>query len=169
MPERSKRATTALPVALAFLSSVMYAADTEAHHSFSMYDPDKTYVLTGVVTRISPDPSHLQIFFGVLDKGREKIIRDESGEPIIWSVELRGAAQVARDGITLDEFPPGTIFSIGLHPLRNGLPGGGRAEFGLFRCPAGTPPAPGRHCDSVDGATSHGQGELPQPTHEWPE
>jgi hypothetical protein len=146
------------------------AVDVSAHHSFSMYTKEKTYVLTGVVTRISPDPSHLQIFFGVLDEDRRKVIRDhESGEPIIWSVELRGAAQVARDGITLDEFPPGTIFSIGLHPLRNGLPGGGRAEFGLFRCPPNTPPAAGRHCDSVAGATSHGQGELPVPTHSWPE
>jgi hypothetical protein len=134
-----------------------------------MYDPDKTYVLTGVVTRISPDPSHLQIFFGVLDDAREKVVRGDDGEPIIWSVELRGAAQVARDGITLDGFPPGTIFSIGLHPLRNGLPGGGRAEFGLFKCPSGRPPAPSQHCDSVSGASSHGQGALPEPTHSWPE
>ena len=43
-----------------------------------------------------------------------------------WSVELRGAAQVAKDGVTVQSFPPGTIFSIGLHPLRSGLPGGGR-------------------------------------------
>jgi hypothetical protein len=169
MPKRSARSIAVLPLALALISCATYAVDAAAHHSFSMYDPRKTYVLTGVVTRISPEPSHLQMFFGVLDEAREKVIRDESGEPIIWSVELRGAAQVARDGITVDEFPPGTIFSVGLHPLRNGLPGGGRAEFGLFRCPADTPPAPGRHCDSVDGATSHGQGELPRPTHEWPE
>jgi hypothetical protein len=150
--------------------AVLSAGAVSAHHSFSMYTKEKTYVLTGVVTRISPDPSHLQIFFGVLDEDRRKVIRDpQTGKPIIWSVELRGAAQVARDGITLDEFPPGTIFSIGLHPLRNGLPGGGRAEFGLFRCPPDTPPSAGRHCDSVPGATSHGQGELPEPTHAWPE
>jgi Family of unknown function (DUF6152) len=161
-----------MPFTTAFLTLVacsVCSARAAAHHSFSMYDSEKTYVLTGVVTRVSPDPSHLQIFFGVLDEAREKVIKDASGEPIIWSVELRGSAQVARDGITVDAFPPGTIFSIGLHPLRNGLPGGGRAEYGLFKCPAGVPPARGRHCDSVAGATSHGQGELPQPTHRWPE
>lgn len=156
--------------AVAVLLSFGACADLAlAHHSFSMYDSDKTYVLTGVVTRVNPDPSHLQIFFAVLDEARQKVIRDEDGEPVIWSVELRGSAQVARDGITIDEFPAGTIFSIGLHPLRNGLPGGGRAEFGLFRCPPGKPPAPGLACDSVEGATSHGQGELPEPTARWPE
>jgi hypothetical protein len=157
---------TAVPVLIVCAACATRAV---AHHSFSMYDAAKTYVLTGVVTRVSPDPSHLQIFFGVLVGARGKVIRDQNEEPVIWSVELRGSAQVARDGITVGAFPPGTIFSIGLHPLRNGLPGGGRAEFGLFRCPADTPPAPGLHCDSVEGATSHGQGELPEPTHEWPE
>lgn len=157
-----------LPGAVAAACAV-YGARAAAHHSFSMYDSAKTYVLTGVVTSVNPDPSHLQMFFGVLDEARQKVIRDAGSEPIIWSVELRGSAQVARDGITVEEFPPGTIFSIGLHPLRNGLPGGGRAEFGLYRCPSGTPPAPGRHCDSVAGATSHGQGALPEPTHAWPE
>lgn len=169
MAKGTRRATAPLSMVMTLIGCAMYVADAAAHHSFSMYNPDKTYVLTGVVTRISPDPSHLQIFFGALDEARAKVIRDESGEPIIWSVELRGAAQVARDGITVEEFPPGTIFSIGLHPLRNGLPGGGRAEYGLFRCPAGIPPAPGRHCDTVDGATSHGQGALPAATHTWPE
>jgi len=74
---------------------------------------------------------------------------------------------VAKEGVTVDNFPPGTIFSIGLHPLRNGLPGGGRGEYGLFKCPPQTPPAPGKHCDSVTGATSHGQGPLPTPTGQW--
>jgi len=169
MQRRNSLTGASLPVLLGSLACLTFAGNSAAHHSFSMYDPDKIYVLTGVVTRISPDPSHLQIFFGVLDDAREKVIRSDDGEPIIWSVELRGAAQVALDGITLDAFPPGTIFSIGLHPLRNGLPGGGRGEFGLFKCPPAKPPAPAQHCDSVGGATSHGQGALPEPTHSWPE
>ncbi len=156
-------------VALTAAFCAAYSGFAAAHHSFSMYDPDKIYVLTGVVTRINPDLNHLQIFFGVLDEAREHVIRDETGGPIIWSVELRASSQVAREGVTVSSFPPGTIFSIGLHPLRNGLPGGGRAEFGLYKCPASTPPAPGKHCDSVAGATSHGAGVLPEPTHRWPE
>ena len=149
--------------ALAASGVVTLAVPAAAHHSFAMYDEKITYVLTGVVTRVSPDPSHLSIFFSVLNDARGAVIRDASGDPITWAVELRSAAQVAQDGVTVQNFPPGTIFSIGLHPLRNGLPGGGRGKSGLFKCPPKTPPAAGKHCDSVAGATSHGQGALPQP------
>jgi hypothetical protein len=144
-----------------------WVAPANAHHSFAMYDEKLTYVLTGVVTRVSPVPSHLSIFVSVLNAARDSVIRDASGKPITWSVELRSAAQVAQDGVTVQSFPPGTIFSIGLHPLRNGLPGGGRGKSGLFKCPPRTPPAPGMHCDSVAGATSHGQGALPEATEQW--
>ena len=60
--------------------------------------------------------------------------------------------------------PRGTSLSVGLHPLRNGLPAGGRGKNGLFKCPADTPPMPGKHCDSVKGSTSHGHGVMPKPT-----
>jgi hypothetical protein len=152
--------------ALAGTFAATLAGPVRAHHSFAMYD-EKTYVFTGVVTRVSPDPSHLSIFFSPLNETREAVVRDASGNPVIWAVELRSAAQVARDGVTVQNFPPGTIFSIGLHPLRTGLPGGGRGSYGLFKCPPRTPPAPGKHCDSVEGATSHGQGALPTPTGQW--
>jgi hypothetical protein len=162
---RLRRAAITLGVALITGTG---AAPSAAHHSFAMYDQKKTYVLTGVVTRISPDPNHLTIFFGVLNQKRDAVIRDSKGEPVIWSVELRASNQVAREGVTAATFPPGTIFSIGLHPLRTGLPGGGRGDSGLFKCPAKTPPGPGKHCDSVPGATSHGEsGQLPAPTAEW--
>lgn len=138
-----------------------------AHHSFAMYDEKKTYVFTGVVTRVSPDANHLQLFFSPLNDERTAVVRNGAGEPVIWTVELRAASQVAQEGITVDSFPPGTIFSIGLHPLRSGLPAGGRGKSGLFKCPPRTPPAAGKHCDSVAGATSHGAGALPMPTAEW--
>jgi hypothetical protein len=147
--------------------AVIGARGAAAHHSFAMYDEKKTYVLTGVVTRVSPDSNHLQIFFSPLDAARRAVVRNAVGEPIVWAVELRAASQVAQDGVTVDAFPPGTIFSIGLHPLRNGLPGGGRGKSGLFKCPPNTPPAAGQHCDSVAGSTSHGQGVLPQANAEW--
>ena len=70
---------------------------------------------------------------------------------------------MAREGISVDGFPRGTVFSVGLVPLRNGQRGGARVE-GLFQCPKGKPPAAGMHCDSVEGATSHGDGKLAKPT-----
>jgi hypothetical protein len=129
-----------------------------------MYDVTKTYVMTGVVTRVDPNPNHLQIFFALLNEARDQVVRDTRGEPIIWAVEMAGASIAARDGISVNGFPPGTIMSVGLHPQRYGFPGGGRGKSGLFKCPPDTPPAPGKHCDSVTGATAHGEGVLPEPT-----
>lgn len=163
---RKRRATVLSAAAVAAVAAIGIRA-VHAHHSFAMYDEKKTYVFTGVVTRISPDANHLQIFFSPLDAARRAVVRDASGEPVAWAVELRAASQVAQEGVTVDAFPPGTIFSIGLHPLRNGLPAGGRGKSGLFKCPPRTPPAAGMHCDSVAGSTSHGQNALPQPTDEW--
>ena len=75
--------------------------------------------------------------------------------------EMDGAAIEARRGITVNNFPRGTIVSVGLHPLRNGQPAGGRGKNGFFKCPADTPPAPGKHCDSVQGSMEYGEGVLP--------
>jgi hypothetical protein len=148
---------------LSAVALAVFASGTgQAHHSFAMYDMNLTHVLTGVVTRVDPNANHLQIFFVPLNEARSQVIRDDNGDPVVWAVEMAGAAAAARDGISVNGFPRGTIISVGLHPLRNGFPAGGRGNYGLFKCPPNTPPAPGMHCDSVDGATSHGEGVLPQ-------
>lgn len=159
-----------IPILLAVVAVVAaaVAAPARAHHSFAMYDLNETYVFTGVVVRVDPNPNHLQLFFAPLNDARDQVLKDDNGEPIVWSVEMMGAAQAAKDGISVNGFPRGTIFSVGLHPLRNGKRAGGRRESGLFKCPENTPPAPGKHCDSVPGATAHGTGVLPMPTRPAP-
>ena len=148
---------------VALVAGVVLAVTVQAHHSFAMYNLRITNVVTGVVTRLDPAPNHLQIFFAPMNAERKNVERDADGEPIVWSVEMGGSAQMARQGISVNTFPPGTVFSVGLHPLRNGNPAGAR-EGGLFRCPDRTPPEPGMHCDSVEGNIPIGGGPLPTPT-----
>lgn len=131
----------------------------QAHHSFAMYEMNNIKVFTGVVTRIDPAPNHLGIFFAPMNDDRKNVERDEKGEPVVWAVEMGGSAQMARDGVSVNSFPPGTVFSVGLHPLRNGEKAGSR-EGGLFKCPERTPPAAGMHCDSVEGHIQIGRDEL---------
>jgi hypothetical protein len=150
--------------ALVAIGSVPAAA--LAHHSFAMYDRNVTYTLTGVVENLNPDPSHLQIVFVPLNDARDALARDADGERIVWAVDMEGAGAAARVGISASNFSRGTVFSVSLNPLRNGEPGGTRVG-GLFRCPQGKAPEPGKHCDSVEGATQHGEGELAEPTAEW--
>jgi len=135
----------------------------EAHHSFAMYDMSKTVVVTGVVDGIDPAPNHLSINFAIMNEERTNVIRDEAGEPIIWSVEMAGSAAMARQGVTVNAWPRRTVFSVALHPLRNGEPGGTR-EGTMFRCPDDVRPEPGKHCDSVEGHIAIGDGPLPTPS-----
>ena len=142
------------------------SATPSAHHSFAMYDQSIKYVFTGVVERINPDAAHLQISFVPLNEKRDALVRDAEGKQATWLVEMGGAAAAAREGISVSGFPRGTVFSVGLVPLRNGQRGGARVE-GLFKCPQGKSPAAGQHCDSVEGATSHGDGKLAKATAAW--
>jgi hypothetical protein len=160
---RAARAACAVSVALV-LAAAAAVVPVQAHHSFSIFDSSKTKVFTGVVTRVNPDVNHLQIFFAVMNEERTNVIRDAKGQPVIWAVEMAGSAQAAREGISVNAFPPGTVMSVGLHPLRSGDPAGDRGRSPLYKCPVKTPPAPGKHCDSVQGHQAIGSGPLPTPT-----
>ena len=153
-------------LALACFASLAPLTASFAHHSFAMYDRNVTYVLTGVVTSINPDPSHLQLLFVPLNEERTVLVRDTRDERIVWNVEMEGAAASAREGITASNFARGTVISVGLNPLRNGAAGGSRVGA-LFRCPQDKPPAAGLHCDAVEGATQYGDGTLATPTATW--
>lgn len=157
----NKKATILVSSLLAV--AVLSVTAAKAHHSFAMFDLNSTTVLTGVVTRVDPAPNHLQIQFAQMNDERKNVIRDEKGDPILWSIEMQGSAQMARAGLSVNSFPPGTVFSAGLHPLRNGDTAG-FLEGGLFRCPDKTPPAQGMHCDSVEGHVLIGRGALAEPT-----
>ena len=146
--------------------AVLASATLAAHHSFAMYDQSITYVFTGVVERLNPDGAHMQIAFVPLNETRDALVRDAEGKPATWLVEMGGSAAMAREGITVASFARGTVFSVGLAPLRNGQRGGARVD-GLFQCPKGKPPAAGKHCDSVEGATSHGEDKLAVATAAW--
>jgi hypothetical protein len=145
---------TATVAALAAIPALV-----QAHHSFSLYNNEVTKVFTGVVTRVNPDANHLQIFFAPMNADHTNVERGPDGKPIIWAVEMAGSAQAATQDISVNNFPPGTIFSVGMHPLRSGEMAGSR-EGNLFKCPAKKPPPPGKHCDTVEGSTKHGDGAL---------
>ena len=159
----SRAAGVALTAAAA--AALVAALPARAHHSFGSYNLTVTRVVTGVVTRVNPDANHLQIFFAPMQENRKNVLRDAQGNPVIWAVEMGGSAQMAREGVTVDSFPPGTIFSIGLHPLRTSDSVGTRGMSGaIYKCPWRKPPEPGKHCDSVQGSIEIGTGGLLKPT-----
>ncbi|HTX24748.1 MAG TPA: DUF6152 family protein [Steroidobacteraceae bacterium] len=162
---RVSRRFVGLSVAAAIGAAVGAVVPARAHHSFAGYNMGVTKVFTGVVTRVNPDANHLQIFFAPMNENRKNVLRDAAGNPVVWAVEMAGSAQMAREGITVSSFPPGTIFSVGLHPLRDGQPAGTRGPTGaIYKCPWRKPPPPGKHCDVVEGSAVFGKGGLLNPT-----
>ena len=110
--------TASLVAALA----VLLAAPAIAHHSFAMYDMNKSEMVTGKLTRYVPGANHAQLHFHVLDKDGKVVMKD--GKPLQSGVETGSAAALARQGVTVDAFPVGTIITVAMHPLRNGKPFG---------------------------------------------
>jgi len=134
----------------ALIATVAFAAPALAHHSFAMFDQTKTVTWTGVATRFVAQANHAELHFVPLGPDG-KAMRGPDGKPITWGVEMAGAAAVAQQGITVQSFAAGTIFSVHLNPLRDGGNFGSRVGA-LAKCPKGKAPDAGKHCDSVEGA-----------------
>ena len=146
-------AIIAVPVIL-----IVFVATALSHHSFAMYDMTKTVKFSGVLTSFVPQANHAEIHFIPLGTDG-KPSRGPDGQPIAWGVEMGGAAAMAQQGISVNTFPYGTIFSVNLHPLRDGK-NFGSMEGPIYKCPPKTPPPAGKHCNDVEGSTSHGRGNF---------
>jgi hypothetical protein len=146
------------------LLMALVAPPANAHHSYAMYDGTLYRVFTGVIVRIVPNAAHFEMHFVPLNEERTALVRDEKGEPLVWVAQMESAPQAFKDGITRESFPQGTVFSMGIHPRRDGKPAGDRGDSGLFQCPKGTKPEPCKHCDSVAGNKTFGAGVIPKHT-----
>ena len=120
---------------LAVVSLGPNVATALAHHSFAMYDQTKTVVLTGVAHQFVSQANHAEIHFYLIGPDG-KLVKDKDGKNVDWGVEMAGAAAVAQQGITAASFPPGTIFSLKMNPLRDGSNFGSRAGgSAIAKCP----------------------------------
>src|SRR5262245_59758090 len=113
------RGIAAVAIAVAFATMVSPAL---SHHSFAMYDMSLTKVMTGKLTRFIPGSNHAQLIFEVLNPDGTAVM--DKGKPLVWGMETGSAAAMARNGVTVESFPPGTIMTVTLHPLRDGRPMG---------------------------------------------
>ena len=123
----------------AIAALLMSAMPALAHHSFAMYNMAVTRVMTGKLTRFIPGSNHAQLIFEVLNNDGTAVM--EKGKPLVWGMETGSAAAMARNGVTVESFPPGTIMTVTLHPLRDGRPmgavGGPIVHCGMKMPPGG--------------------------------
>src|SRR5690606_826396 len=103
MPRISKPAVAAL--ALAAL-----AVPALAHHSYSMFDMDKTVVLDASVVRFKWQNPHAFIEADVAARGGAER----------WSIEMTSPNNLAQEGWKRTSLKPGDKVRIWVHPLRSG-------------------------------------------------
>ena len=91
MSTRVFRATmTAVALAVAFGTIV------SAHHSFAMYDQNKTVTLTGVMKQFVPQANHAELHFILLADDHKSLAKGADGKYVEWGVEMAGTAAVAQ-------------------------------------------------------------------------
>jgi hypothetical protein len=119
--------------ALIALGAFIAAQPAVAHHSFAMYDTSVEKTMTGKLVRFVLGGNHSQYVLEVINPDGS-VAKDAKGAPLLWNVETAAATQLARQGITVQSFKIGTIFTVSFSPLRDGRNGGAQRGSGLIMC-----------------------------------
>ena len=104
----------ALAVALAVIARGMPAM---AHHSFAMFDFERTVALKGVVKELQWTNPHVILWVETTPAAGQA--------PEIWSAELTSPGNLTRNGWTKRTLKPGDKVTVDISPLRDGGKGGG--------------------------------------------
>lgn len=99
----------------AVAAAALCAVPATAHHSFAMFDAQKTVTIEGAVKEFQWTNPHSWIHLNVTDS---------DGKPVLWSVELGAPSGLARQGWLPKTLTPGMPIKLVIHPLRDGNPGG---------------------------------------------
>ena len=92
------------------------SAPAFAHHSFAMFDNQKTIVLDGTVKAFQWTNPHSWVQIVVKDPA--------TGKEVEWSVEGGSPNGLARQGWKRTSLKPGDKAQVVIHPLKDGTAGG---------------------------------------------
>lgn len=109
-----KARLTAVVAALAALAAL--AAPAFAHHSFAMFDFNRTVTFKATVKEFRWTNPHVVL----LVEGSEK----PQDPPQVWSLELTSPGNLTRMGWSRHSFAPGDQIELQFNPLRDGKHGG---------------------------------------------
>jgi hypothetical protein len=86
-----------------------------AHHSYAMFDRDKTLALVGTVKEFKWSNPHAWM---------EVYVPNDKGGTDTWGVEMNSPNNLARVGFRSTMVKPGDKVTVKIHPLRSGEKGG---------------------------------------------
>ena len=87
-----------------------------AHHSFAMFDAQKTLTLEGTVKELEWVNPHAWLRIMVNDQ--------KLGRPVLWAFEMSSPGRLVTMGMRADSVKPGDVVSVTFHPMRDGSRGG---------------------------------------------
>lgn len=110
------------PFAVLSLTALMLGipALAPAHHSFAMFDRERTVTVVGVIRDFQWTNPHSWI---------QITVTDEAGKVTEWSLEGGSPGIMSRNGWKRTSLVPGEKVTIELYPLRSGEPGGSFIEI----------------------------------------
>lgn len=100
----------------ALIAVTAFAVQAQAHHSFAMFDQEKTISVSGTVKEFEWTNPHAWIHLTAVDQA--------TGRPVEWSFEMGSVGQIASQGWKADSIKPGDKITVTGHPLRDGSRGG---------------------------------------------
>src|SRR5258705_4326936 len=106
-------------------SAAIYAFPAAAHHSFAMFDANKTITLQGTVKAFEWTHPHSWILLN---------IANAQGQPEEWTIEAGAPAGLVRQGWGPKTLMPGMKVAASILPLRDGTHGG---QFLTVKLPDG--------------------------------
>lgn len=109
-----KITTKILVGALSLTPAVPLALPAQAHHSYSMFDMDKTVQLEATVTRFKWQNPHAFIQVQVPANGKTEN----------WAIEMTSPNNLVQEGWKRTSLRTGDKVKIWVHPLRSGAKGG---------------------------------------------
>jgi hypothetical protein len=92
------------------------AAPSFAHHSFAMFDAEKTITVSGTVKELEWTNPHAWLRVTLTDQA--------TGKPTQWAFEMGPPAQQIRRGWKADSLKMGDKVTLRMHPLKDGSRGG---------------------------------------------
>ena len=86
-----------------------------AHHSFAMFDAEKTLTMKGTVKEFEWTNPHAWL---------RVMVQDQAGQSLQWALEMGSPGQMAGRGWKPESARPGDKVTVTLHPLKDGSRGG---------------------------------------------
>ena len=98
------------------VATFAFGVPASAHHSFAMFDNEKSMTVQGQVKEFEWTNPHSWLRVMVMDQN--------TGKPMLWVFELSSPARLATLGMHSNSLKPGDTVSVNFHPLKDGTRGG---------------------------------------------